>query len=341
MRLAALVDSPEHVCARYRMAAFRPFLEQAGHSLTLIPWPRPFPSRLIFDKRLWQADVVIVQRRLLSTWHLFLLRRAAKRLWFDFDDAVFLRDSYHPKGAFCRRLQRGFARMVAASEFILAGNRFLAQNAGRFADPRRVNVVPTCVDVGRYCPSPRVGKVTMVNLVWIGSSSTMKGLELVRHQLEELGKKNRKLNFRIICDRSLNLEHLPVLFHPWSEETEAEALARADIGLSWIPDDDWSRGKCGLKVLQYMAAGLPVVANTVGVHPEIIEHGRTGLLANSPQAWADALQRLIEDEDLRQRLGQAGRKRAEQTYHVVHGAARWLELLNDSNPAQRRQPLSA
>lgn len=341
MRIAALVESPEHVCARYRVTAFRPFLEKADHALTLVSWPRPFPSRLVFDHRLWQADVVLVQRRLLSGWQLFLLRRAAKRLWFDFDDAIFLRDSYHPKGPHSTRLLRGFARMAAASERVLAGNQFLAKHAARFTDPRRVVVVPTCVDVERYHPHPASGKGPAVRLVWIGSGSTMKGLELIRHQLEDLGKRNRNLNFRVICDRSMKLAHLTVSFQPWSEVTEAADLACCDIGLSWIPDDEWSRGKCGLKVLQYMAAGLPVVANAVGVHPDIIEDGKTGLLADTPHAWADAVQRLVDDPELRVRLGQAGRRRVEQTYHVAHGAARWLELLNDWMPAHRRPSRSA
>src|SRR5207249_4095705 len=109
------------------------------------------------------------------------------------------------------------------------------------------------------------------------------------------------------CDQFLRLRHLPVIDCPWTEAGEAAALASADIGISWLPDDPWSRGKCGLKVLQYMAAGLPVVANAVGVHAELVSHGQTGFLVETPQEWAEAVRTLAQDPRLRRRMGRAGR----------------------------------
>ncbi|MFO0969435.1 MAG: glycosyltransferase family 4 protein [Gemmataceae bacterium] len=334
MRLVALVDAPQHVCARYRLAAFRPYLEAAGHELTLASWPKRFFPRLAFDRRLRQADLVIVQRRLLSAWRLFLLRRAARRFWFDYDDAVFLRDSYHARGPYSARLRRGFARMVGAAERVLAGNSFLAREAASHTRPDKIDVVPTCVDVARYVPKRHVTSAR-VEMVWIGSSSTMQGLDLVRGDLERLGERLSFLDFRVVCDRAPTWNHLPILFSPWSEAREAEDLGGADIGVSWIPDDDWSRGKCGLKVLQYMAAALPVVANAVGVHPEMIEHERTGLLVRTPAEFAAAIERLACDAELRRRLGEAGRRRVEEKYHVAIGAAQWLNLLNKTSNARR------
>lgn len=325
MRIAALVNAPNHVCARYRLSAFRPFLEEAGHSLTLVPWPS-FPSRLVFDTRIREAGVVVIQRRLLSAWQLFCLKRVAARIWFDFDDAVFLRDSYHPKGPHSRRLQRGFARMAAASQCVLAGNSFLAAHAARWTRPDRVQVLPTCVDVNRY-HTARHGEKANVTLTWIGSSSTLQGLDQIRAPLEDLGRRNPNTAFQVICDRSLTWQDIPIHFRPWSEEREADDLAAADIGISWIPNDDWSRGKCGLKVLQYMAAGLPVVANAVGVHPDMIENGKTGLLADTPQQFASAIETLIKDAGLRERMGQAGRERVERHYSLMRGARQWLGLL--------------
>lgn len=326
MRVAALVNGPDHVCARYRFSAFRPFLEAEGHELTLVSWPASFPSRLTLDRRIRDADVVVVQRRLLSAWQLFWLRRAARRLWFDFDDAIFLRDSYHPRGPFSRRLQRGFARIVRASQFVLAGNGFLGDNAARWTARERVRAMPTCVDVARYRPAEH-GERDRVRMTWIGSSSTLQGLDLVREPLEEMAKRNARVCFKVICDRTLPWRDLPIEFCPWSEKSETEDLATADIGVSWIPNDDWSRGKCGLKVLQYMAAGLPVVANAVGVHPEMIEHGKTGLLVESPEEFAAAVETLAADPALRAQFGAAGRQRVESHYSLEHGAKEWLRFL--------------
>jgi glycosyltransferase involved in cell wall biosynthesis len=132
---------------------------------------------------------------------------------------------------------------------------------------------------------------------------------------------------KLICDQSLSLQHLAVVHCPWSESGEKAALAEADIGISWIPDDLWSRGKCGLKVLQYMAAGLPVIANPVGIQAELVRHGETGFLAQTPAQWLEAAGRLAQDAQLRRRMGRAGRQHVETSFSVAAGAARWLTLL--------------
>src|SRR6266702_1893979 len=111
----------------------------------------------------------------------------------------------------------------------------------------------------------------------------------------------------MVCDRFLRFESLPVIDVSWSEATEAADVASADVGISWVPDDLWSRGKCGLKVLQYQAAGLPVVANPVGVHPEMIRSGVDGFLASTPDDWVEAIRRLADDPDLRRWMGQNAR----------------------------------
>jgi glycosyltransferase involved in cell wall biosynthesis len=145
--------------------------------------------------------------------------------------------------------------------------------------------------------------------------------------LEGLGRRVPGLRLKLVCDRFLKLDGLPVVAVPWAADGEAAALATADVGVSWIPDDDWSRGKCGLKVLQYMAAGLPVVCNPVGVHPEMVQSGTTGYLAATPGEWLAAVATLAAEPWLRRRMGAAGRRRLEADYSVAAGAARWLDLL--------------
>src|SRR5262249_37507258 len=141
MHWIGLVDHLEHVCCRYRLAAFCPFLEQAGHTLELVTLPRHWWPRLGLFRRLNGANV-IVQRRLLAGWQLPLLRRAARRLLIDFDDAVFLRDSHAARGLHDRRRLHRFAGMVRCADAVIAGNTYLAEQASRWTDERSIQVIP-------------------------------------------------------------------------------------------------------------------------------------------------------------------------------------------------------
>jgi glycosyltransferase involved in cell wall biosynthesis len=325
--LTALVEGPDHVCCRYRIAALRPYLERAGHSLMIRPRPRHWWSWLGLGKALRDTDVVILQRRLLSRWQLALLRRAARWLIFDVDDAVFLRDSHAPKGLFSTRRLRRFACVARAADAIVVGNSFLGAETARWAAAGRVHLIPTCVDPARYSLAAHGPRAAGVKLAWIGSSSTLRGLEAIRPVLEEIGRRVPGVGLRLICDRSLKLDHLPVEACPWTEVGEVRALAAGDIGISFLPDDLWSRGKCGLKVLQYMAAGLPVVANPVGVQADMVRHGENGFLVKTTTEWVQTVGRLSQDAELRCRMGSTGRRRVETDFSVCRGAARWLELI--------------
>jgi glycosyltransferase involved in cell wall biosynthesis len=330
VRLVALVERLDHVCCRYRLAAYRPMWERAGHRLEIREIPRTALGWLRLGPTFGASDGVIVQRKLLRPWQLFLLRRAAPYLAFDFDDAVFLRDSYATKGMHSFRRHRRFTAMAGAADLVVAGNSFLADESRRRAGAQRVHVIPTCLDPEIYPLAEHCRAGPGVRLVWIGSSSTLRGLEHARELLEAIGRGCPRLSLHVVCDRFLALASLHVTPCPWSKAGEAAALAAADIGISWIPDDLWSRGKCGLKLLQYMAAGLPVVANPVGVQAEIVRHGETGFLAETPEQWVQAIARLAGDPGLRRRMGLAGRRRVETEYHVKTGAALWTQLLSES-----------
>ena len=335
MHLIALVDTPQHVCCRYRLAAFRAHLEAAGHRLDLHSLPRRFWGRVRLGADLGHADAVILQRRLLPGWQLRLLRRRVRRLLFDLDDAIFLRDSYSAKGLHDPRRLRRFAATVGAADAVVAGNSHLADEARRWTTAS-VHVVPTCVNPALYPMAKHIRRGPGVQLVWIGSSSTLKGLETITPLLESIGRRCPGVRLKLVCDRFLRLRNLPVIERPWSEDGEGRDLAEADIGIGWVPDDLWSRGKCGLKVLQYMAAGLPVIANPVGVQADIVRHGESGFLVETAAQWYEAVRRLTEDPDLRRRMGQAGRRRLEAEFSVDAGAALWLRLLDALPAAPRR-----
>jgi glycosyltransferase involved in cell wall biosynthesis len=315
----------------------------------MISLPRRWWNRIGLYRRLHGA-AVILQRKLLPAWELDHLRRSARLLLFDFDDAVFLRDSYASRGLHSLRRMRRFAATVRACDVVIAGNAFLAAHAARWAGANSVQVIPTCVDPALYArqnggDEPRRSQnggdeprrsPGHLELVWVGSSSTLRGLEAMRPTLNEIGGCVPAARLKIICDRFLQFEALPVVECPWSAAAEAAEIAAGDVGISWIPDDDWSRGKCGLKVLQYMAAGLPVVANSVGVHAEMVRHGATGFLADSPKEWTEAVGRLAGDPELRRRMGTAGRRLLEERYSLGRGATRWLALLDALRTGERR-----
>src|SRR5262249_1400483 len=155
-------------------------------------------------------------------------------LLFDFDDAVFLRDSFAPRGLHCAVRRRRFAAVVRAADLVVPGNEFLLQAAGA----RRARVIPTSVDTARYPLPEHQRPGAGVQLVWVGSSSTLRGLERIRPLLEHLGKQLPGVCLKLICDRFLDLAHLPVRPCVWRESDEPAALAAADIGISWLPDDD-------------------------------------------------------------------------------------------------------
>ncbi len=322
MRAIALIEGPDHVSARYRIAAFGPALARAGCSLALEPIPRGVLDRMRLFRSLRRFDAVILQRQLLPVPEFRYLRRMARRLIYDFDDAMLYRDSYHPRGHHSRQRARRFAAVVQSAETVVAGNAFLKQCAlDCGARPEILRVIPTCVEPEKYpppAPFPREG----LELVWIGSSSTLAGLRMQRRLLQRLGREVAGVRLRIICDTFESFDPLPVVPTVWSAATEAAALAAADAGICWMPDDVWSRGKCGLKLLQYGAARLPAIANPVGVHREIIRDGVNGILADSEERWIDAVRQLAADAQLRVMMGRNARAVVEQSYSVgAHAGA--------------------
>jgi hypothetical protein len=330
--LLALVHAPEHVCCRYRLRAFAPHLALAGWKLQPLavargPWG--FFQEL---RRAAAAQVVVLQRKLLPRWQFGLLRRAAKVLIYDFDDAVFLRDSNAGRRASLVRSGR-FAATIRAADAVLAGNSFLAQQASAWTAPDRVHCFPTCIDPELYPLALHERHGAAVRLAWIGSRSTVSSLEMARPDLLAAVGRLPGLRLKVICDRFPALPGLEIIERHWSPDSEAQELAEADVGISWLPDHPWSLGKCGLKVLQYMAAGLPVVANPVGIHRQLISHGRTGFLATSPDDWADAIQRLANSPELRQRMGRAARQAVRERYDLAYWSQRWVALLDRLAPA--------
>jgi glycosyltransferase involved in cell wall biosynthesis len=294
---------------RYRALAYFSALSADGWEPEHITVGENPLLRLKLLKRANRADVVVILRKTFSSPFLSMLGLCSKRLIFDLDDAIFCRSS----GAISRTRRNRFARMAGRCRQIWAGNEYLATASRQFN--RSVTILPTSLRPGKYSIETEK-PAKHIELVWIGSRSTRKYLDTGLPALENLAKSLPQIRLKIVADFDIKSERLSTIAVPWSEENEAFALSSAHIGIAPMPDNPWTRGKCGLKVLQYMAAGLPVVSSPAGVNGEIVEHGVTGFLADNAEAWQKAIEELINEPDLRRVMGEAGRKRVMEQYSV-------------------------
>jgi glycosyltransferase involved in cell wall biosynthesis len=270
-------------------------------------------------ERVGDFDAVFVQKGVFPGLYSGFERKLAARkpLVLDFDDAIWL-----PRVG-GSRLLRWWHREAAVQDTlrcaaaVIAGNNFLAEYAARFNS--RVTVVPSSISVETYpkaVPSGVIG--------WIGSRTTLPYLKPLKTVFEALGTTPRVIAAGDPAQLGFKVE-----FRPWRLETELEELSQIGVGIAPLPDTAWEQGKCGVKLLQYMACGLPVVASPVGVHNTIVRHGENGFLASTEQQWVEYLHRLLDDAGLRERLGQAGRATVEEYFSVPTAAGKVAAILQE------------
>jgi glycosyltransferase involved in cell wall biosynthesis len=277
-------------------------------------------------------DIVVVQRESIQLGTAVferVLSSAGPRLVFDFDDAIWLPNasSANSRLAWLKRPQKT-ETIIAASDLVLAGNRYLRDYAYRFND--RVEIIPTTIDTSAYGNVNRKADRESICLGWSGSLTTIQHFQLVVPVLRRIRDRyGARVRFKVIGDPAFREDSLDITGVRWSAATEITELSDIDIGLMPLPDDEWAKGKCGLKGLQYMAMGIPAVMSRVGVNSEIIEDGRNGFLATSEREWYERLSQLVDDRALRVRLGAAARATVVERYSVESQKHRYLECLTE------------
>ena len=319
--------------ARMRAYQLIPALRRAGLDASVVD-PEALPTRL-GRTRLYRlaalraaraADVVVVQKQLFGRATLKALMVANPRLVYDFDDALY---APHGDDATPARLQSRelLDEVLARARLVIAGNDELGCYA--MARARRVAVVPTVVDTELYRASrPRSRPDDSVVIGWIGTAANLGYLDSLRDTIRKIQREGPvPTEFRVISSRPPDWPGVDVSFRRWTLERAIDDIADLDIGLMPLPDTPWTRGKCGAKALEYMALGVPSIASPVGVMPQILEHGRSGLLAGDPAQWRLHLDRLVADSSLRRQLGDAGRRRVADRYSVRATAPRLAALL--------------
>lgn len=248
----------------------------------------------------------------------------------DYDDALFHRYDLSSNALVRRLLGRKIDQVMRGAHCVTVGNGYLAERASS-AGARRVEIIPTAVDDGRYDVTDHDGDQRPV-IGWIGSPATENYVLDYRALLEKVCVENNARLMLVGAQPAAaeGFAEVKPEVVPWSEDTEAEAIARMDIGIMPLRDSPWERGKCGYKIVQYMACGLPVVASSVGANVDIVNHGENGFLASNDSEWRGSLQRLIDDPRLRRRMGRAGRQCVEDHYSIKTQAPRLAALLRDA-----------
>ncbi|MEW5739570.1 MAG: glycosyltransferase family 4 protein [Myxococcota bacterium] len=274
-------------------------------------------------------DVVFVQREaffLFDAWAEWLAHLQAPVV-FDFDDAIWIHavSEANQRFAFLKNVAK-IPRIARFAHTVIAGNDYLAAWAQQHNS--NVHVIPTCVDTDRWVPGPARPADAPVTIGWSGSASTIAHLRLALPALERVRRRfGERVRFRVMGDAYFRHEPLQLQGEAWGPETEIPFLQQLDIGLMPLPDDEWSKGKCGLKALTSMACGAAIVMSPVGVNPQIAQDGVNGLLPRTEDEWVKAISHLVEDPALRQRLARAGRQRIVEAYSVARWSSTLITLL--------------
>jgi glycosyltransferase involved in cell wall biosynthesis len=249
-------------------------------------------------------------------------------LVFDFDDAIFIRYRSPANGWLSLLKAPGKTQTICElASHVMVGNSYLAEYARMFN--RNVTVVPTTIDTDTYQVGA-VGESAATPVIgWTGSFSTVQHLDVLRPVLCELARRER-FRLRVIGAPNYRLEGVDVEVVPWRSQTEVQDLAEADIGVMPLPDDPWTRGKCGLKALQYMGLGIPAVCSPVGINTDLISDGENGFLPKSPEEWITKLTLLLGSPELRRKLGLAGRKTVEERFSAISQVPRVHEVFRSA-----------
>lgn len=335
---------------RFRVEAFFPLLQQAGFQIekacffSASDWNvlyqkgaigkkigavmKGFALRIGLLTRIWRYDYIFIHREAsplgppFIEW--FIAKIGRKKFIYDFDDAIWI-----PNTSKENRMV-GWVKAFWKVKYncrwaykVVGGNDFLCNYARRFNN--RVVRIPTCVDTEtrhNQLKAPQQGKLT---IGWTGSHSTLHYLAEIVPVISRL-QEEFDFSFLVIANKAPKLQLTDWTFLPWQEETEVEDLLRMDIGIMPLKDDAWSEGKCGFKLIQYLALGIPAVASPVGVNQQIIDEGQNGFLCSAPQEWYNALKRLLTDIELRRKMGLHGREKIVAEYSIQSQQQAFLHL---------------
>lgn len=340
MKVLFIVPYPtEGPSNRFRVEQYLPYLKERGIIYSVRPFYNSSIYKVLYKKGYYVRkalflflfmlrrirdvfdaiayDVIFIHREAypFSGYVLeWLFRAFGKKLIYDFDDSIFLKKPKKLK------------KIISMSDYVIAGNEFLKNYASQYN--KNVFVLPTCIDTQVYRPKLKMANDDKIVIGWIGTTFTSIYLDLLKNVYATLANRFKNLEFRVVGGYPQNL-NLSVTYKEWSLESEVSDLQEFDIGVMPLFDDDWARGKCGFKIIQYMAIGIPTVASRVGMNIEIIKDGKDGFLVSDKEEWINKLSLLIENKKLREDMGKLGREKVENLYSIETNKRKYIDILEE------------
>ena len=304
--------------------------KNGGYGVSLL---RAYADRVLVLLKRRQFDIVWIEKEALPWLPLWLERILLRGVPYvlDYDDAIFHLYDQHANSLIRRAFGQRLDGLMKKAALVIGGNHYLTQRAVD-AGAEKVEMIPTVIDLLRYPLNSAVlgqhmVKTHLPRIVWIGSPSTVRYLEIICEPLRALAMR-QPFVLRVIGGGAVNLPGIQVETINWTEATEVAEISACQVGVMPLLDSMWERGKCGYKLVQYMACGLPVVASDVGVNSEIVMDGDNGFLASSSAEWLEALSKLLKSSTLRAQMGAAGRRKIENSYCLQKTGPRLAGLLN-------------
>jgi glycosyltransferase involved in cell wall biosynthesis len=352
VRVLAVVPYPLGAAPgqRYRIEQWAPYLLEDGIELHFTPFAGPALAKTIYERGNHAAKVALMTQAWLAgidhAWRaatfdvVYLYREASlvgpallerliawrnQRVVYDFDDAIWQR-YVSPRNRYFSYLKapgktRALCRLAAS---VVVGNEHLAQFARRY-NPA-VTIIPSTVSLRQYRPAPLGVRLRERTIGWTGSHSSIQYLGIVEGALQRLARR-RRFRLRVIGVEGFSIPGVDVECRPWKASTEVEDLWPLDVGIMPLTEDPWTLGKCAMKAIQYLGVGVPAVVTPVGANKEVVEHGITGFHARTEDDWVQALERCLDDDPLRLRMGAAGREVVEARYSAETQAPRLAAIL--------------
>lgn len=324
MKVLFVVRAGNHPATRLRVIQYLGHLKDAHIDSEVMPFPTGLLSWWDLLRKAKESDIVFFQKKRVHKFWLKRLKANGLKLIYDFDDAIMFNSPKHSVQESPLRMSQ-FISMITNCHGIIAGNSYLRA----WAEPHNKNIwiLPTPADTDKYTARLPAADDKNIILGWIGGKKTLPFLKSLQPVLDRIFDRHQNISLKIVSNSFFKAHKMPIMNKVWAEEDEAKDVSSFDVGLSPLPDDPWTRGKCAAKLLQYMASGVPPVASPVGIHNDIIQEGLNGFLAKNDEEWVDKICRLIEDKTLRYRMGAAARETTEKSYSVKATAPKIIEIL--------------
>jgi glycosyltransferase involved in cell wall biosynthesis len=331
MKVLGLISSPADPASRFRIIQYKKTLHESGTKLNYtVPYPPKDsePSRIVFrNKKLWHLCMVtgrlklipqqyfydiIWQNRLLLYDHFIIEKFIKKPLVFDMDDAIWLSEG-----------EKQVNLAIQKSAMIFAGNEYLAEYCSRISN--NTKIIPSVIDTSIFRPLP--AENSDFSLGWIGTKSNFPYLELIKQPVLEFLQQTKNTKLIIVSTEqpgTFKFDNERIVFKQWSAEKENELINEFSVGLMPLPDNNWTKGKCSYKMLQYMACSKPVIVSPVGLNKTILEKSQTGKGPANEADWLKAMHEIRSDAAFYAACAENGRPFAEENYSLK----KWAPVIN-------------